>query len=379
MDVSPEESASPQCTNSTGVEGNSKVLSRDLSTVSNDSTMAPSELTSRSSSKSTARSSSKSQSTKPLLPAYLTSVIGSELDGSWSANSCLGVPTDPASETIADNSEHAFTSPLHAHTVIKFAEPEETLILVDWDDTLCPTSSCGELVAFGNTVRNAHGRFVTNTNTSWPSSALATHEAAVIAFLQEAAMLGGVAIVTMAEPKWVELCITRLMPEVGNTLKRLGIEVVAARIPPPASRRGGSCSLKQFDTVGKDECRELKKKAMLRIAKQFYGSRGFFRRAMGVMRPWKNIISIGDSDAERLALQDMMLQYKRCDKSGRRAGCHCKTLRLMHAPHLEELTTELIELRDCLSDFILHDGEIDLDMTTTGLASISSHNSFPLS
>jgi len=91
------------------------------------------------------------------------------------------------------------------------------------------------------------------------------------------------------------------------------------------------------------------------------------------MRPWKNIISIGDSDAERLALQETILHYR---KHGRREECHCKSLRLMHEPGLEDLTKELVDLRELLPEVAFHEGHVDLDITSTGVKSITSRDTF---
>lgn len=60
------------------------------------------------------------------------------------------------------------------------------------------------------------------------------------------------------------------------------------------------------------ECREpshfLKRKAMTKTVREFYRGAAGRRRPKPRGRSWKNIVSIGDSLAERLALQDRARQ-----------------------------------------------------------------------
>jgi len=132
----------------------------------------------------------------------------------------------------------------------------------------------------------------------------------------------------------------------------------------------------------KVDCRSqsqyLKMKAFLRVVKQFYRSRSFLRRALGGMRSWKNIISIGDSDAERLALQDAVFHHKQPDKNGRWKECRCKTVRFLDEPDLGQLTEQINTLRELLPALARHDGDVDLDMTLAGFEIASSRKSFSI-
>mmetsp|Transcript_47788 Transcript_47788/g.75551 ORF Transcript_47788/g.75551 Transcript_47788/m.75551 type:complete len:172 (-) Transcript_47788:112-627(-) len=168
-------------------------------------------------------------------------------------------------------------------------------------------------------------------------------------------MLGGVTIITMAKTYWVEDCINTLMPEVGRILKELGIEVVSAR----------TSITHQLHREAMGDCRDysqyLKKKAMQRVVKRFYRQLSSCLATMDCMPSWKNIISIGDSDAERLALQDAVGYLSQYDKYGRVQQCRCKTVRLVEEPSLEKLTEQLNSLAELLPGLVLHDGDVDLD------------------
>ena len=91
--------------------------------------------------------------------------------------------------------------------------PNQTLIFLDWDDTLCPTSGCMHLMQ-------------TLCLSALEKEMLRAHEVAVIDFLRCAAELGHCAIVTMAVTSWVSQCITKLMPGVNDVLEDLHIEVI---------------------------------------------------------------------------------------------------------------------------------------------------------
>jgi hypothetical protein len=227
----------------------------------------------------------------------------------------------------------------------KFGQPEETCIFFDWDDTLCPTTSYLD-------VLKGRSAFIDARN-----PALLAHEEAVVALLEDAVKLGGVTIITMAQLTWIETCIEKLMPKVGMVLKQHGIEVVSARASNKkklAREAFGDC---------RDPSQYLKKKAMLRVVKQFYKSRGYLQGFLRNQRSWKNVISIGDSDAERLALQDVIFNHKQYENKGHMKPCHCKTVSLLSEPDLEELTIEANNLRKLLPALVLHDGDADLDMS----------------
>lgn len=216
--------------------------------------------------------------------------------------------------------------------------PLETLIFLDWDDTLCPTSSCKHIV---QTARMSPMEI----------EMLDVHEVAVIDFLKRASKLGHCVIVTMAVTTWVTQCIAKLMPRVGDLLQELQIEVVSARESFVQRLRRSACS------DDRDPNQYLKTKAMQRVIKQFYKRGGRQRMGMTTSRaaPWKHIISIGDADGERFALQDLVFQSQWSE-------CRCKTLLLLDTPSLGELTKEVRYLTAALPALIARDGDLHVDM-----------------
>lgn len=248
----------------------------------------------------------------------------------WSLSSRDNSPDDHQEESPLYSSA-ASTSHLEL-----WHQPDETLILFDFDDTLCPSH---------------HSRVHPDCKAlSGPfGPALARHEAAVTRLLQAATDRGHVQIVTMAQNSWVERCITDLMPGLRDTLSNLRIPIVSARADLTNQ------DLRQANGDGRDPSHFLKTRTMKRVIKKFYGS-GEHHRS------WKNILSIGDSEAERCALQDIVFRHTQKDRNGVWKDCRCKTLLLRDKPTLEELTAELEFVAQLLPALVLHDGDLDMDI-----------------
>mmetsp|Transcript_63683 Transcript_63683/g.136870 ORF Transcript_63683/g.136870 Transcript_63683/m.136870 type:complete len:333 (-) Transcript_63683:233-1231(-) len=215
----------------------------------------------------------------------------------------------------------------------------ETLIAFDWDDTLCPSSH------LGLHPQCAH----------LEAERLETWRGAVVDLLRHAADHGQVIIVTSAVDGWVEKCMKQLAAmSLRDLFAELGIQVFGARsaaVPTRTFREAGA------------ECRDpnqfLKKQALLRAIKEFY-VRG--NHAISC----KNILSIGDSSAERLALQDVAFNHMHRKTRGQSTHCRCKTLLMYHAPDLDLLINELKALTAWFSAFVKHDGDFDLDIDLEG-------------
>jgi hypothetical protein len=234
-----------------------------------------------------------------------------------------------------------------------FDAPSQTLIFVDWDDTLCPTASCKQ--------------FLSKVCPCDPSDEerqlLRAHEAEVIELLRCAASLAHVCIVTMAEMDWVHKSIAKLMPDVADVLEDLKIDVVSARESLTQRLRRSAFS------DDRDPAQYLKTKAMERILKQFHREGGRVSRTLGTAgsRPWKNIVSFGDSTAERFALQDLVFRRNQRDRDGEWKECRCKTLLLLEDPTLLQLTGEVRLMRSLMSVLVHHDGDIHVDLAQEDL------------
>lgn len=208
----------------------------------------------------------------------------------------------------------------------QWLEPERTLILLDFDDTLCPST---------------HKQMNPKSAAS-KDKRLERHESAVIEFLQVAASLGQVQIVTMATHEWVRGCITELMPGLQDALREMKIPVISARCDTPPR------SMREAVADSREPSQFLKTRIMKRFMRPTSSDRG--ENSQG---SWKNVLSIGDSEAERLALQDFVFH------SGK--DCYCKTVLLLPHPTLEELTAQTRIMLQLLPGLVQHDSDFDLD------------------
>lgn len=249
---------------------------------------------------------------------------------------------------------------------------EETLLILDWDDTLFPTTYVWNdprlhwtklAPCFGERDSGGADGASLPADPEKPEGPtmrerLEQHAATVIALLRLAVSLARVAIVTLAEDGWVEKSIRHFLPSMEGVLEELGIEVVYARSAIPQ---------RFIRMVQQEECHDLgkllKTRAFLMVVKSFYRRHGDTRGKPNKERSWKNVISIGDSASERLALQDVIFQRKQKDKNGADKICRCKSVRLLMEPDLEKLIAELQVLSTWLRKLVLYDGDVDLDFS----------------
>lgn len=269
-------------------------------------------------------------------------------------------PLSPVSPTMGAQTPHTSKSHVEA-----WQEVSETLIIFDWDDTLFPTTYVWNdprlrwdrpAPCFGGAL----GAATVPAELDWPEGPsmrelLEQHASTASALLRLAKTLGHVVIVTLAEEGWVEMSIRHFQPSLTGLLEDLGIEVICARssVPPRL--------LRMATQEGQDLGKVLKTRAMEKVVKRFYGrGRGHNGEKP---RSWKNVISIGDSPGERLAVQDVIWRKKQTDSRGVEKRCRCKAVKIASEPHLAQLTAELQVLTMWLRALVVHDDDVDLDFS----------------
>jgi len=246
-----------------------------------------------------------------------------------------------------------------------FADPGQTCIIFDWDDTLFPTTYVRDDLAL-------------DWRTPMRSQPLAHREKMDImrllgrcsdnacAALRGAARLGQVVLVTLARSPWVKDSCANFFPKVGSLIEELQIQVVYAQdgkqIEYDKAKMTSSDDIEQFWS-------QVKSKAIAAELRRFYS------RYEG--QSWKNIISIGDSDFERLGTQQAAQEYlklagiensgglmrqKTVEVGGRVYKVRTKTFKMLDQPTVEELTVELAMLERWLSPLVKLDGSCDINL-----------------
>jgi len=269
-----------------------------------------------------------------------------------------GNPRIPSSPTSMRSLRSPMTSKSH---LTAWMLPQETILIFDFDDTLCPTSAitadprlnpheiapCFQL----NPLMPAnideilpHGRLL--------GDVLWQHEQTVAALLRMAASLGKVVIVTLAHLEWVDMMIQNFLPSLKDLLEELHIEVrsarsfVTSRVKRMAIEDGVNCYVL------------MKTRAISRVLREFYG------RGTKFTRRWKNIINVGDSDVEHTALSEVVMSHQQHDVKGCEKPFRSKMVKLQTKPTYEVLTAELQVLLSWLFEMVHHDGDFMLDLSS---------------
>mmetsp|Transcript_48354 Transcript_48354/g.136020 ORF Transcript_48354/g.136020 Transcript_48354/m.136020 type:complete len:384 (-) Transcript_48354:183-1334(-) len=266
-------------------------------------------------------------------------------DDHYEPLSARSAPWGLAVDTAAEELEAPFErvlSPVSLSTIAscshleRWSDRDETLIIFDWDDTLCPTT---------------HGQ--ENPECAEQDRAqLQAHEEVVARLLRVAGEVGHISIVSMAGTGWIERTLDNFMPGLKPLIAELNIPVTLAREGVPKRDK------RQAFAEGREPSTYLKRRTMMKVVRNFY------RTSIGnetKERSWKNVVSIGDSTAEKLALQDIVLARVQRDRKGRWKDCRCKTIKLKTEPTLAELSAQLCRVAESLPALVMHDGDLDME------------------
>ena len=256
-----------------------------------------------------------------------------------------------------------------------YGEPAQTLLFLDWDDTMFP---CTELFC-----RMGHGKRVRD----WVAplcpqldEALKPWRQAVEEFLRQAcAVSDRCVIVTNSRPPWVTACVDHFAPnlkplfeqEYGPTVVYAS-ELMKQQVEPqPESlltkalqhlQNMGLCfsfteKLKLLAGAGGTNPRplfdltEAKLLAMKREAEHFYS------QYQG--QTWKNIISLGDMAYEYEACKTLTATRVAPQD---REKLRTKSVVLLPSPQLSTLTLQLQIWTQLLPFCVRFDGDLDLDL-----------------
>mmetsp|Transcript_61061 Transcript_61061/g.157935 ORF Transcript_61061/g.157935 Transcript_61061/m.157935 type:complete len:300 (+) Transcript_61061:81-980(+) len=213
----------------------------------------------------------------------------------------------------------------------EYHQPNQSIIILDWDDTLCPSTTCMRHLGLSVLGDLPEGKVADDL------AALAVE----VGYLMDKAheLAEKVVIVTNAEEGWIELAAKAWLPGLIPHLERA--EVVSARstweprgVVSPAGWKARAFE----DAVN-----------------------GFYSRYQH--QSWKNIISIGDAPHEREALS----RVARWAPTGRGKRCRSKSVKFILRPSIEQLTREIQMLRESLKEIVWHDDDLDLHFSAESL------------
>merc|ERR1740121_1978475 len=247
----------------------------------------------------------------------------------------------------------------------EYFKPEQTIILLDWDDTLCPST-------WIRSNRGALSFFKPAPNIEKHQVPLRKLEANCEALLRSAMTLGTVIIVTNAMEPWVETSSRHFLPGLLPLVHELPViyarSVYETHTCDPVSgesrrampglynadgtnRLANGMRMRGFDEAEPQRWKEL-------VFEQEISS--FYSRY--ARQSWKNVISIGDSIFERDAVRNVVLQRP---MPGRK--CRTKTLKLFDNPGIEELIEQVRLVHEGLHAMVQHDGELNIEIDEADL------------
>jgi hypothetical protein len=217
---------------------------------------------------------------------------------------------------------------------LKFMDPDQTIILFDWDDTICPSTWVRSHVRFDKKGKPA------NSNAPSIQQELTKLVDQALPLLRAAKAMAQVVIVTNARRPWVETSCQHFMPSLMRELE--GVNVIYA-----------------MEFLEEDEAdyminpellTEAKARAMKSAVSDFYSR---YRN-----QSWKNVVSIGDALYEHDAIRQVTHERPTDSKK-----CRTKTIKLMEGPTSAVMVKQLGLVESWLAKVVNADHDIDIDLS----------------
>lgn len=239
-----------------------------------------------------------------------------------------------------------------------FWYPEQTVIIVDWDDTLFPTTWLESDMQLRIDRPIPSGRL----DISLPLDRLAKRAQAFLRTASENARY--VVVVTLAKAPWVDTCMRNYVPGLAKTLEVLCIPVVYAR-----DHVGGAVGREEdydkaeFEAQGSSYWTAVKAVAIRDQCERCY--------SQYPGQTWKNVLSVGDSNFEREGTQAVVRQW--CAANARTAYQlpRTKTVKFLDDPTCQEVCDQLKLMIAWLPDLLRRDGSFNIDMDAAGSEDIT--------
>lgn len=247
-----------------------------------------------------------------------------------------------------------------------FADPTQTIIVFDWDDTLFPTTDLIDVLKLDWRVPLPQQK----VRKEIPRK-LALCEKKAVDVVKRAAQTGHVVVVTLAAKGWVEQACSLFYPKMGEVLKSLQIKIVNAQEKAVRQQVG---DMSKYDSQ-EEYYGLLKGHAISEEVSRFY--------SQYEGQTWKNVLSIGDSRFERYGLLAASTAYmqrsplnsvgaqpimpgqqdawKKVTSDGHVVHMRVKCCKLVDGPDIEELGIELDMIAKWLGLMVGLNEGFDLD------------------
>lgn len=243
-----------------------------------------------------------------------------------SSNESVGNHSTPLASSLGSKASSAKSQ-------MDYANPNQTIIILDWDDTLCPSTHLRQHATFDN-----KGRFALKLDhkTRNELNMLADQ---VLPLISTVMQMGKVIIVTNAKRPWVTISCNNFLPAVKEYLKHIPIIYALELVKSGHSK----------ESTGKNLLTETKACAMKAAVSEFYSR--YPRQS------WKNIISIGDALFEHDAIRQVV------GERPKKEGCRTKTVKLIENPTVAGMIVQLSLVKSWMQKIVHIDGDISVDLS----------------
>mmetsp|Transcript_117570 Transcript_117570/g.379441 ORF Transcript_117570/g.379441 Transcript_117570/m.379441 type:complete len:503 (+) Transcript_117570:109-1617(+) len=261
-----------------------------------------------------------------------------------------------------------------------YAEKLHTSLLLDWDDTIFPTTwvrrDCGM-----NWRLSLDAQLEPGARRTLISTLLDKLLDRAVEFISEASTYANIFIVTLARRPWVEMSLQNFLPKLKGVIEALSLKVIYAQeyVDESMAKDYSEDEFKSSDEVMQFWTR-VKGEAIARELDELHKRND---------TSWKNIISLGDSDFERYGTMAASEDYMRREMEGGKVLCtdftadghshtaegvskdghlkrvRTKTVKMLSEPTVEELTAELALLKSWLPHMVRKDCGFDIELDCT--------------
>lgn len=224
---------------------------------------------------------------------------------------------------------------MSADSQLQYSSPNQTIIIYDWDDTLCPSTSLRRFAHF-----DAKGRLAAKMDGETLSELNMLAEQ-VLPLIRFSMTLGKVVIVTNARRPWVEVSCSNFLPALKASLKDIPV-IYALELLKDGN-------IDDFDQGKGSYLTETKARAMKAAVSEFYSR--YPRQS------WKNIVSIGDAFFEHAAIRQVV------GERPTQKRCRTKTIKLLEGPTIAGMVVQLSIVESWLDKIVQMDNDVDIDLS----------------
>jgi len=269
----------------------------------------------------------------------------------------------PSSSSRKPSIRQTIESMVSSGSQSEYFNADQTIILFDWDDTVCPSN-------WIRVNRPAVSFFKPPPDDERIQGPLRELQKHAEAMLTSAMKLGKVIIVTNAMEPWVDTSCKHFLPLLLPIVSQLPViyarSIYDSHCDPQAAsrRRQGDAAPGMYSATGQNRLAQHNSQMSLQrdhMAPQRWKELAFEQEIAGFYsryqhQSWKNIISIGDSIFERDAVRRVVLNRPTKKK------CRTKTAKLLDEPEMGELIAQMQVIHESLGLMVQYDGNLDIEI-----------------